>query len=123
MSYIALATLRFAETLAFYRDRLGFPVLRAWERPGARGSMLDLGGGLRLELLDAAVERRPLELGSVGDRCHLVIEVADLDALHARLGPLAPEPMTTSWGARLVRFADPDGIPISFLEWAEAPPS
>lgn len=120
MSYLALASERFDETARFYAEILGFPVLEAWDRPGARGCRLDLGGGLRLELLDAARERRPLALGPADDRCHLVVEVADLEQVRARLPAPAPEPMATSWGARLFQLRDPDGIAVWFLQWEQA---
>lgn len=116
---MALATERFDAMRRFYRDSLGFPELRAWERPGARGSQLDLGGGLRLELLDATAERRPLALGTPDGRCQLVIEVQDLDDARARLPVATPEPMATSWGARLFRLQDPDGTQVWFLEWTK----
>ncbi len=112
-----MATRRFDEMVRYYRDTLGFPELRAWERPGARGSQLDLGGGLRLELLDATAERRPLTLGSPDGRCQLVIEVQDLDAARARLALPTPDPVSTSWGARLFGLQDPDGTQVWFLEW------
>jgi hypothetical protein len=51
MSYIALATDCFDLVRAFYEDSLGFPVVAKWDRPTGRGRF-DLGGGLRLEILD-----------------------------------------------------------------------
>lgn len=122
MSYVALATERFAETARFYGETLGFPVLDAWDRPGARGRVFDLGGGLRLEVLDAARERRPMRLGEPDGRCQIVIEVEDLDAALARLAIATPEPVATSWGARLIGLRDPDGTAVWFLERSGSPP-
>lgn len=117
MSWVALASERYDEAVRFYRTGLGFPLLRSWDRPGARGAVFDLGGGLKLELLDAAAQKRPLCLEPAGDRCHLVVEVADLDAARSRLAVPAPEPETTSWGARVFQLRDPDGVAVWFLQW------
>ena len=32
----------------------------------------------------------------------------------------APPVQDTSWGSRIFRVMDPDGIPITFLQWTEA---
>jgi catechol 2,3-dioxygenase-like lactoylglutathione lyase family enzyme len=117
MSYMALATERYEAMRRFYGETLGFPVAAAWDRPGARGQMFDLGGGLRLEILDAVGQKRPLRLGPADDRCHVVIEVEDVDAARARLPIAMPEPVVTSWGARLFQLRDPDGTAVWFLEW------
>jgi len=120
LSYVALATERYDETVRFYGETLGFPVAEAWDRPGARGRVFDLGGGLRLEILDAGRERRPLRLTPTDDRCHVVVEVEDVDAVRARLPIATPEPITASWGARLLQLRDPDGVAVWFLQRSEA---
>ncbi|QJD30239.1 VOC family protein [Methylococcus geothermalis] len=116
MSYLALATRQFEAMAEFYASRLGFPVLRGWDRPNSRGCLLDLNG-LKLEILDAARERAPLELGPLGDRVHLVIEVEDVDAAYGNLAIDAPPPVTTSWGTRMFALRDPDGTPVHYLQW------
>jgi hypothetical protein len=63
---------------------------------------------------------RPLTLGTPADRVHLVIEVADIDNARSYLQILAPEPKAVSWGARLFQVRDPDGIPVTFIEWDDA---
>ncbi|MEW6039594.1 MAG: VOC family protein [Pseudomonadota bacterium] len=116
MSYVALATRQFEAMAAFYGARLGFPVLRQWDRPNGRGRVFDLNG-LKLEVLDAAREKKALELGPTGDRVHLVIEVDDIDAACRNLALDATPPVTTSWGARMIRLRDPDGTPVHVLQW------
>lgn len=116
MSYVALGTARFDEVVRFYREDLGFAMLSQWDRPSGRGCMLDLGG-LRLEILDAGRECLPLLLSPPGDRMHLVVEVADVDAAHRALSIPAPAPTTTSWGARLFQLRDPDGVSVCFMQW------
>lgn len=119
MSYIAIATEQFNAVVAFYGDQLGFPVVEQWDRPNARGKRFDLGG-MRLEIFDNQRERSPLTLGQPGDRFHLVIEVDDIEATHQKLAIDAPEPQSTSWGARLFQLRDLDGVPVTFLEWVTA---
>jgi catechol 2,3-dioxygenase-like lactoylglutathione lyase family enzyme len=117
MSYVALATESFEAVAHFYGVELGFPVVAEWDRPGGRGRRFDLGGGLRLEILDHAREHRRLQLLAPGERMHLVIEVADIEAAHRRLAVEAPLPRTVPWGARLFQIHDPDGVPVTFLQW------
>jgi catechol 2,3-dioxygenase-like lactoylglutathione lyase family enzyme len=119
MSYIALATERFEEVVRFWGETLGFPVARAWDRPNGRGRVFDLGGGLRLEVLDVRTAMQPLRLGAADDRCHVVIEVDDIEATRARLKLPTPEPVAASWGARLFQLRDPDGVAVWFLQWLE----
>ena len=116
MSYVALLTDRYEAVVAFYGERLGFPVVDRWDRPNARGLRFDLGG-MRLEILDNKREKCPLNLGAPADRVHLVVEVEDIDQAHGGIGIEAPLPKGTSWGARLFQVRDPDGVPVTFLQW------
>lgn len=119
-SYLAVATARYEDVVRFYRDGLGFPVIRAWDRPNGRGALLDVGG-MRLEVLDALREPRPLNLPAPGDRIHLVVEVPDVDAVHRSLRLPAPIPQTRSWGARMFELRDPDGLAVAFVQWLDEP--
>jgi len=116
MSFVALATDRFDEVVSFYGEGLGLPSVEGWDRPGGRGRRFDLGS-LRLEVLDNAREKQPLRLFEPADRFHLVIEVADIEAAWNQLAVEAPSPQATSWGARLFQVRDPDGVPVTFLQW------
>ena len=118
MSYVALVTGRFDEMTRFYGELLGFPVVEQWDRENARGRRFD-AGGMRVEIIDQARERRPLELGDPADRVHIVIEVSDMAEARARINVDAPPAKDTSWGARVFQIHDPDGIPITFLQWLE----
>lgn len=117
MSYIALATDSFEEVVRFYGEHLCFPVLAEWDRPRGRGRRFDLGNGLKLEILDNTRESVPLELYRAGDRTHIVIEVPDIHTARRGLALATPEPRSVSWGAALFQVRDPDGIPITFLQW------
>ena len=115
MSWVALATARYEETCAFYGKILGCPVVDGWDQPAGRATVFDLSG-LRLEVLDASREPR-MTLGDPQDRVHLVLEVGDVDAFRRKLSGEVPEPLDTSWGARVLRLRDPDGIAITILAW------
>jgi catechol 2,3-dioxygenase-like lactoylglutathione lyase family enzyme len=117
MSYVALATDSFDEMVRFYGEVLLFPVISRWDRPTGRGQLFDLGGALRLEILDNARQRQPAALLSSDGRTHVVIEVADLELARANLSLDTPEPQTTSWGARLFQILDPDGTTVTYLQW------
>ncbi|MHC4547909.1 MAG: VOC family protein [Planctomycetota bacterium] len=114
MSYVALLTERYEEVCAFYGHVLGCSVLDSWDRPNARASVFDLQG-LSLEILDATRGLR-LELGNPRERVHLVIEVEDVETFRGGLGIPTEQPHEASWGARLFRLKDPDGIPITVLQ-------
>jgi catechol 2,3-dioxygenase-like lactoylglutathione lyase family enzyme len=118
MSYVALVTDRFDEVVRFYGEELGFPVINQWDRSNARGLRFDVGG-MRLEILDNERERKPLALGTPADRFHVVIEVDDIDAARRDIKIGAPPAQTTSWGARIFQVRDPDGVPVTFLQWLE----
>ena len=118
MSYIAFATERYDEVVEFYGGLLGFPVVDRWDRPNARGLRFDLRG-MRLEILDNKRERHPLSLGAPVDRVHLVVEADDIEEARDSIDIEAPLPQATSWGARLFQVRDPDGVPITFLQWIE----
>lgn len=116
MSYIALVTSRFDEVSHFYGELLGFPVVAQWDRSNARGRRFDTGG-MQLEIIDNERERNKLELGSTADKVHIVIEVENIDDARERIKVDAPPKQDTSWGACLFRVNDPDGIPVTFLQW------
>jgi len=118
MSYVAIATEQFDAVITFYGKQLGFPVMEQWDRPNARGVRFDLGG-MRLEILDNSRQRPPLNLGLLDNRFHLVIEVDDIEATQHNLNIDTPEPQSTSWGARIFQLRDPDGVPVTFLEWVD----
>ncbi len=116
MSFFAIATRRFDLMLEFYARRLRLPILDRFDRPGARGAFFDLGGSARLELIDADAQKRPLNISDIADdRLSVVIETTAIDRLAAELNLPAPEPV--SWGARVIRLRDPDGIGVWFIAW------
>jgi catechol 2,3-dioxygenase-like lactoylglutathione lyase family enzyme len=115
MSYVTLATDRFDEVVHFYGAELALPVIDQWDHPNGRGLRFDLGGGMRLEILDNRREPIPLSLGTPADRFHVVIEVDDIELIRRRIRG-APPSRTTSVGVRLFQVRDPDAVPVTFLE-------
>ena len=116
MSYVALVTDRFEEVALFYGTQLGFPVDEEWDRDNGRGRRFELGG-LRLEILDNSRERKPLSIGEPADRFHVVVEVEDIEAARDGISIEAPPTQDTSWGTRIFQVRDPDGVPVTFLQW------
>ena len=118
MSYVALITNRFDEVSHFYGDMLCFPIVKQWDRLNALGCHFDTGGML-LEIIDNKRKKNKCELGTVLDRLHIVIEVENIDEARERIKIDAPTVQDVSWGARIFRVHDPDGIPVTFLQWMQ----
>ena len=119
MSYVALVTDNFDRMSCFYGQTLGFSVLGEWDRPRGRGRRFDLGTGLKLELLDNRREAKPLLVPPLGDQVHIVVEVEDIVEARAKISLRSPEVERVSWGALLFRLRDPDGTPVTYLQWVD----
>lgn len=118
MSYVAFITNRFDEVSKFYSESLGFSIVEQWDRINGRGQRFD-SGGMLIEIIDNEREKNKCELGTVSERVHVVIEVDNIDEARGSLKIDAPAVQDTSWGARLFKVNDPDGIPVTFLQWME----
>lgn len=64
---------QFEKTIAFYKDILGLPLIRRWEKGGALCAMLDTGAGI-LELFSNA-DSEPL----LGPIRHIAFSVESVD--------------------------------------------
>lgn len=118
MSFFAIATRNFDAMIGFYAEGLNLSVSERFERPGARGAFIDLGGGSRMELIDANAQKRPMAIGdSSDDRLSIVIETENIEEFGQRAK--LPSPEQVSWGARVIRLKDPDGIGVWILQWDE----
>ena len=118
MSYLALITDQFDAVTRFYGEQLSFPVVEQWDRENARGLRYRVGD-MRLEILDNQREEEPLTLGDPAERVQVVVEVNDIEEARSTIGVDAPPIQETSWGARLFQLRDPDGLPVTFLEWSD----
>jgi catechol 2,3-dioxygenase-like lactoylglutathione lyase family enzyme len=74
---------------------------------------------MRLEIIDNEREKHECELAASSNKFHIVVEVDDIENARQRIDVEAPPARETSWGARLFQVRDPDGVPVTFLEWIE----
>jgi catechol 2,3-dioxygenase-like lactoylglutathione lyase family enzyme len=115
-----------ARSIAFYRDRLGFPVKRLYEDQaefhcGPVSLVLRLANPAQPSPQPSAATPRP-GFASPG-LAQISFEVLDLDAFYAEkknLGvefalPPAP-PSSNDFGKKLAVLLDPDGFPIAVFQ-------
>ncbi|MBX3486123.1 VOC family protein [Phenylobacterium sp.] len=101
-----------ARSVAFYRDVLGFEVLRAapggYTSIGREGAVLGLNAAAQLPESHPA---RPRPGHPVGLGVELVVVVEDVAALHARASRRAEVSALVAqpWGLTDFRVSDPDG--------------
>jgi len=127
LAHAAITVEDMERSLAFYRDLLGFRVVRALKLPdGGRGLLLDVGGRGELEIFERP-KKRPLPEGyghpqTIG-LWHLALEVDDVASEWARLEekgvrPLAPDQplFRKPGGPRCCHFLDPDGVVVEMIE-------
>ncbi len=106
-----------AQSVAWYRDLLGFTLAREFERGGALMAVRLTAGDVQL-LLTQDDGRQGLDRVK-GAGCSFQFTTdQSIDALAERLQqagvPLATAPTTAPWGARMFRVHDPDGFLLVF---------
>jgi lactoylglutathione lyase len=118
---LALTVTDYDQAVAFYRDRLGLPVLESFEGPEGAGVVLDAGRAT-LELLSVRqaelVDR--VEVGSrVAGPVRVALEVADSGQTARRLvdggAETLAEPVVTPWRHRNVRVRAPGGLQLTLF--------
>jgi lactoylglutathione lyase len=118
---LALTVTDYDQAVAFYRDRLGLPVLESFEGPEGAGVVLDAGRAT-LELLSVGqaelVDR--VEVGSrVAGPVRVALEVADSAQTARRLvdggAEALAEPVVTPWRHRNVRVRGPGGLQLTLF--------
>ena len=118
VSYAIVFVRDMKRSTAFYRDVLGMTL--RFESP--HWTEFDTGGAtFALHLADAGAAASgaddPMHVPAA--RCRPGLEVADLDAFHARMvehGVRCTQPPKEAFGARLAQYLDPDGLAISVGE-------
>ena len=104
---------KFEETVHFYRDVLGLPVLRRWGNGEKEGIMFDTGNGL-IEIFASGSAGRTT--GSVN---HFALATDDTDACIAAV-PKAPKDITIAsqppLPARIAFAVGPCGEEIEFFQ-------
>lgn len=121
--HIAVICSDYERSRAFYRDILGFPVLREVWRAERESWKCDLdAGNAQIELFSFPTPpARPSRPEACGLR-HLAFLIDDIDAEVARLTaagvecePIRIDPYTDQ---RFTFFTDPDGLPLELYERA-----
>jgi glyoxylase I family protein len=121
--HIAVICSDYERSRAFYRDILGFPVLREVWRAERKSWKCDLdAGNAQIELFSFPTPpARPSRPEACGLR-HLAFLIDDIDAEVARLTaagvecePIRIDPYTDQ---RFTFFTDPDGLPLELYERA-----
>jgi uncharacterized glyoxalase superfamily protein PhnB len=112
----ALTVSDIQQSLAWYRDALGFSVDEVHGPSGAMRAVSLKAGDVRI-LLSQDNGARGLDR-SKGEGLSLQIVTAqDVDAIAARIrqhgGTLESEPVDTPWGARVFRVRDPYGFRLA----------
>lgn len=105
------------QSLAFYRDVLGFVVKDRWEEGGRLLGVELLAGSVVFMLSQDDWKKGRERVKGEGFRLYCQT-TQDVDALaagiKARGGTLLQEPRDEPWGARTFAVEDPDGFKITF---------
>jgi predicted enzyme related to lactoylglutathione lyase len=118
ISYVNIFVKNLGVATEFYRDKLGLPLGFSSEEHGYASFA---GGGIRLGVAVPGPDHGEL----VGRHTGIGLEVADLEAEHARLSDLgvrfAMPPTKQPWGGFMALIADPDGN-VFYLDQVSATP-
>ena len=127
---IALTVDDYEKALAFYKDALGLPLVRAFGEGAAKGAILAAGvATIEIVTAEQAEEIDAIEAGGpTGAPLRLAMEVADSEATAEKLaaagGSAAAAAVTTPWRHRNVRLTSPEGLPITlFTVLKDEPPA
>lgn len=102
------------ESLAFYRDQLGF-VLESHNADAEPPMATVRASTLKINLvqqLETMLKR--------GRGVHFVLGVEDVDALFAKIYAVdnrVPSPRDEGWGGRFISVLDPDSYRLVLVEW------
>jgi uncharacterized glyoxalase superfamily protein PhnB len=112
---LSLTVKEIQKSLAWYRDVVGFTVVRTREQDGQLRAVTLAAGDVRLGLNQDDGKRGWTRVKGEGFSLNITI-AQDVDALaagiKARGGSLATEPADMAWGVRMFRLLDPDGYKI-----------
>jgi catechol 2,3-dioxygenase-like lactoylglutathione lyase family enzyme len=116
---------RYDETVIFYRDIIGLPVLETFgDSYGLDGTILGMPGGLvHLEIVRLPDPRKPAP--GLDQLVFYLPDTAARDAMSARLAAagVRPVPQIDYWAANGgATYQDPDGREVVFTSWIYRPP-
>lgn len=106
-------TMKYAETVKFYRDSLKFPVVHTWNRGfNDSGYLFQAASGLIVVLQSATKQIEPLK------EAVILIQVEDLDLYYRELVEqkitITQEIIKREWGHRDFKISDPNGLVLGF---------
>lgn len=106
-----LTSSTYDDTVAFYAETMGLPVIDSWADPG-RGTIIATAGDAQLEILEGEA---PELTGGVA----IAWEVDDIDAVYADLlgkgVSFAAPPIDQPWGHRNALLRAPGGLDITLF--------
>ncbi|HVR87719.1 MAG TPA: VOC family protein [Planctomycetota bacterium] len=110
-------TPKYEETVAFYREGLGLPLVDSWDRPPEdRGSLFQAAAGIIEVLLRPTGPSSPLWDDRPPQGASMVIEVADVDEIHRRSIekrlPVTQGLTNQSWDHRSFCLREPNGLSL-----------
>ncbi len=116
---VVLTARQYDATVRLLRDALHLPEVDAWDDPGGRGLVLDVGRAT-IEVIDAPQAERMDAIEAPGHRsgaARLALRVNDVPRVGARLAqhgatPLGA-PVVTPWGHHSQRLVTPDGLHLT----------
>jgi catechol 2,3-dioxygenase-like lactoylglutathione lyase family enzyme len=116
---------RYEETVSFYRDTIGLPVLETFQDSyGLDGTILGLPTGqIHLEIVRAA--RAPHPGSGLDQLVFYLSDAAAWERVQAQLAAAGarPVPQIEYWEANGgVTYQDPDGREVVFASWIYNPP-
>jgi lactoylglutathione lyase len=116
VSYAIVFVSDMKRSVSFYRDMLGIPL--RFETPAWTEFATD-GAILALHAAESAPAGGSGPTAESAGWCRPGLSVPDLDAFHERAiaggVPCVREP-TETFGARVAKYSDPDGLVLSFSE-------
>ncbi len=106
-------TMKYSETISFYRDLLKFPVLKTWNRGfNDSGHLFKAASGMIVVLQSATKQVDPLKDALI------LIQVEDLDSYYQELKergvPVVQDIVKREWGHRDFKISDPNGLILGF---------
>lgn len=105
-------TAHYDNTVAFYADTMGLPVLRSWDDNG-RGTILTAAGSGQIEIFEGDDTTEPPR------GVALAWEVDDVDAQYDRLRAAGVEfdtpPTLQPWGYRTITLTAPENLSITLF--------
>ncbi len=113
---ISLTVKDIKASLAWYRDVLGFAVVRTIEREGTLRSVALSAGSARISINQDDGAKGWTRIKGEGFSLNIITE-QNIDTVAKRIkehgGILETEPADMPWGVRLFRLKDPDGYKLS----------